>query len=97
LYGCRVVVADRWFPSSKTCSECGCIKTHLELSERSWQCQDCGAEHDRDLNAAKNLKMLAESSSVTACGEISAGQIRKSLTKLASVKQEPSTEVSAYG
>jgi putative transposase len=69
LNGSQVVVADRWFPSSKTCSECGCIKPHLELSERNWQCQDCGVEHDRDHNAAKNLKMLAESTSVTACGE----------------------------
>ena len=95
LYGSRVVVADRWFPSSKTCSECGCIKPHLALSERSWQCQDCGAEHDRDLNAAKNLKMLAESSSVTACGEPSSGKSRKRLAKLNSVKQEPSRLESA--
>jgi putative transposase len=86
FYGCRVVVADRWFPSSKTCSECGCIKPHLELSERNWQCQDCGTEHDRDHNAAKNLKMLAESTSVTACGEnVSPGA---TAAWLSSLKQE---------
>jgi putative transposase len=57
LYGARVVVADRWFPSSKTCSECGVVKETLGLSERSWSC-GCGAHHDRDLNAATNLKFM---------------------------------------
>lgn len=85
LYGSTVVVADRWFPSSKTCSECGCIKATLELSERTWQCGDCGAEHDRDHNAAKNLKILAESTSVSACGE----NVSPSVTAwLSSLKQE---------
>jgi putative transposase len=67
LYGSNLFVADRWFPSSKTCSSCDAVKETLELSERSWICA-CGAEHNRDVNAAINLKMLAESSSVSACG-----------------------------
>jgi putative transposase len=90
LYRSTVIVADRWFPSSKTCSSCGEVKPSLELSERVWQCAACGAEHDRDVNAAKNLEfMAAVTSTVTACGEKSSGQARKGLTKLVSVKQEP--------
>lgn len=56
--GHRTVVADRWFPSSKTCSECGTINKDLKLKDRSWTCA-CGAHHDRDLNAAINLEQLA--------------------------------------
>lgn len=57
--GLRTLVADRWFPSSKTCSECGTINTDLKLKDRSWTCA-CGARHDRDLNAAINLERLAD-------------------------------------
>jgi len=56
-YGAKIVVADRWFPSSKTCSECGVVKAKLPLSERLFLC-DCGAALDRDLNAAINLARL---------------------------------------
>ena len=56
--GHRTLVADRWFPSSKTCSECGAINSNLKLKDRSWTCA-CGARHDRDLNAAINLERLA--------------------------------------
>ena len=55
LYGKRVVIIDRWFPSSKTCNECGAIKTELSLNERIYECEHCGAVEDRDLNAAKNI------------------------------------------
>lgn len=58
LYGTEVVIADRFFPSSKTCSSCGVVKAELSLSERSWVCMSCGTDHDRDLNAAKNLRTL---------------------------------------
>jgi putative transposase len=58
LRGVAVVVADRWFPSSKTCSECGCVKSDLTLGDRVFQCDDCGHEQDRDLNAALNLQRL---------------------------------------
>jgi putative transposase len=54
-YGRRVVHLDRWFPSSKTCSECGFIKQDLRLKDRTWTCSRCGTEHDRDLNAAKMI------------------------------------------
>lgn len=55
LYGIKLVKADRWFPSSKTCSECGCVKHDLKLSDRVYKCTECGSEIDRDLNAAINL------------------------------------------
>jgi putative transposase len=55
MRGGQVVVADRFFASSKTCSACGHQLDDLPLSVRRWTCQDCGAVHDRDVNAAKNL------------------------------------------
>lgn len=58
-YGCRVVVAARFFPSSKTCSQCQDVKEALLLSERVFVCEVCGFTCDRDLNAARNLEQLA--------------------------------------
>jgi IS605 OrfB family transposase len=60
-YGCRLVVADRFFPSSKTCSGCGCVKAKLTLAERTFICEACGLKVDRDLNAARNLARLVQS------------------------------------
>lgn len=54
-YGIQLVVANRFYPSSKTCSYCGCIKSKLSLNERTYKCDSCGLEKDRDLNAAENL------------------------------------------
>lgn len=90
--GSLVVMADRWFASSKTCSDCGWKLEELPLSVRSWTCPNCGAEHERDVNAAKNLKEYAVSSTVSACGEEGSDQGRKFLVKPASVKQEVSTK-----
>jgi len=56
--GGRVIVADRWFASSKTCSGCGAVKAKLLLSERTYVCASCGMVADRDLNAALNLAAL---------------------------------------
>lgn len=53
--GIELVKADRFYPSSKTCSGCGCIKTDLKLSDRTYHCSDCGLTIDRDYNAAVNL------------------------------------------
>ena len=58
-YGTRLVVADRWYPSSRLCSVCGAKHGALTLKDREWTCPECGARHDRDLNAALNLKRLA--------------------------------------
>jgi len=84
--GRRLVVLDRWYPSSKTCSECGHLRATLSLSTRHWTCPGCGARHDRDLNAAKNI--LAAGRAVAACGaDVShSGSPRVR----SAVKQEPS-------
>jgi putative transposase len=65
-YGRRLVVIDRWYPSSKICSACGYLLSELSLSTRRWTCPCCRARHDRDLNAAKNI--LAAGLAVSACG-----------------------------
>ena len=64
----RIVVADRWYPSSKLCSCCGYRLETLDLGVRKWRCPSCSTLHDRDVNAAINLKNLAVSSTVSACG-----------------------------
>ena len=56
-FGCTLVVADRWFPSSKRCHMCGNVKEKLDLSERTYVCEACGLVEDRDVNAAINLEM----------------------------------------
>lgn len=71
-HGRRLVVIDRWYPSSKTCSACGHLLTELSLSSRAWCCPACRTLHDRDVNAAKNI--LAAGLAVAACG----GDVRHS-------------------
>ena len=56
MCGKHVVIANRWFPSSKTCSECGHKMDQMPLSVREWECPNCHTHHDRDINAAINLK-----------------------------------------
>ncbi|CAN5520724.1 IS607 family element RNA-guided endonuclease TnpB [soil metagenome] len=58
-YGSELVVADRWYPSSKTCSSCSSRKPRLGLGERTYTCETCGVSLDRDRNAAINLARLA--------------------------------------
>lgn len=58
MRGGRVIVVDRFFPSSKTCSECGSVVDKLPLHRREWDCPDCGAHHKRDGNAAKVLELV---------------------------------------
>ena len=55
--GARLHVIDRWYPSSKTCSNCGMVKTKLSLSERVYHCEECGLAIDRDVNAAINIQV----------------------------------------
>jgi putative transposase len=59
----EVVVCDRWFPSTKTCSQCGLVKRHMKLAERIFRCDTCGLVMDRDRNAAINLAAWAEAAS----------------------------------
>jgi len=70
-YGCEVLFADRFYPSSKRCSRCGNVKAELDLSERVYECDICHLILDRDLNAALNLERwtTASSAGIDACGE----------------------------
>lgn len=78
LYGAVVVKVDRFYPSSKTCHDCGSKNDGLTLSDRTWICEDCGVVHDRDENAAKNirdegLRLLADSPVVSTSGFVGPG------------------------
>jgi putative transposase len=90
-YGSKLVIAPRRFPSSKKCSGCGHKKEDLSLSEREYECEECGLKVDRDLNAALNLVTVSLPETLTACGE----DVRLDANshgiceKLTSVKQEP--------
>ncbi|MGW5126022.1 IS607 family element RNA-guided endonuclease TnpB [Streptomyces sp. NPDC004069] len=65
--GCGILAADRWYPSSKTCSGCGAVKAKLPLHIRTYECDACGLVIDRDANAALNLAALA-AAAVTGTG-----------------------------
>jgi putative transposase len=89
--GRTLVVVDRWYPSSKICSVCGHLLAELSLSTRHWTCPSCGARHDRDINAAKNILAaglaVARGSPGDACG----ADVRHSGSSRvrSAVKQEP--------
>ena len=87
--GGTLVLADRFYPSSKTCSGCGAVKAKLPLSERTYHCDHCGLDLDRDVNAARNLMHLAASGaeSQNACG----GCARPGTAGQRPAKQEPGT------
>jgi IS605 OrfB family transposase len=91
--GGRLVVADRWYPSSKTCSGCGAVKAKLALSEREYHCQACGLVIDRDRNAAANLAALAAQSDTAGSGPVAArGADQKTHPHgQVAVKREPGT------
>lgn len=92
----KLVVADRWFASSKICSDCDEKSDSLSLSVREWTCSFCSAHHDRDINAAKNLKKLAVSSTVSACGASSDGVATFVAASHGALKQE-SNVIAIYG
>jgi IS605 OrfB family transposase len=91
--GGRLMVADRWYPSSKTCSDCGTVKAKLALSERTYHCQACGLIIDRDHNAARNLAALAAQHHTAGSGPVAArGADQKTrLGGQVAAKREPST------
>ncbi|CQR43800.1 MAG TPA: RNA-guided endonuclease TnpB family protein [Thiomonas arsenitoxydans] len=90
MRGGAVKVADRFYASSKICSGCGNKLDALPLSARQWTCPVCGTHHDRDVNAAINLKNLTVSSTAAACGEDGSDRYRKTKVKPAPMKQEVS-------
>jgi putative transposase len=57
-YGKNLIQIGRFEPSSKTCSQCGQVNEKLTLSDRQWVCSSCGSLHDRDLNAARNIRQM---------------------------------------
>jgi putative transposase len=65
-YGRELIKIDRWFPSSKRCSNCGHIAEKMPLNIREWDCPECNTHHDRDLNASLNI--LAAGLAVSVCG-----------------------------
>jgi putative transposase len=87
--GGTLLVADRWYPSSKTCSSCGGRKPSLTLKERVFACDSCGHTEDRDVNAARNLLKLAASGAerLNACGRT----VRPGVAGHVPVNQEPGT------
>jgi len=91
--GGRMLIADRWYPSSKTCSGCGAVKTKLALSEREHECEACGLALDRDLNAARNLAALAAEFDTAGSGPVAGrGADRKTRVRgQVAVKREPGT------
>ena len=66
-HGRLLVRIDRWFPSSKLCSACGAVAESMPLNVRSWACP-CGAVHDRDVNAARNILAAGRAERLNACG-----------------------------
>ena len=85
-YGRELIKIDRWFPSSKRCGNCGHIVEKLPLNIREWECLKCGTNHDRDINAAKNI--LAAGLAVSVCGATARPKESKS-RKAGATKQKP--------
>jgi len=77
-HGRTIGTVDRWFPSSKKCSSCGHIKDKLPLDIREWTCPSCESHHQRDINAAKNIKAVGLT--VIACGDTADGEITDMLS-----------------
>ena len=69
-YGVNLIKIDRFAPSSKTCGKCGYVHKGLKLSERSWTCPECGTHHDRDFNAACNIKKFGLKALPTERGKV---------------------------
>ncbi len=85
VLACDFLTIDRFCPSSKTCSCCGYVLDRLPLGVRHWTCPACEAEHDRDVNAARNI--LAAGLAVSACGPDVRQRILQSMLQLG-MKQE---------
>jgi len=85
-YGRTLIKIDRWFPSSKRCSNCGYIAEKMPLNIREWECLSCGTVHDRDVNASVNI--LAAGLAVSVCGATVRPEQSKSV-KAGALKQKP--------
>jgi putative transposase len=92
-YGTRLVIADRWYPSSRLCSVCGWKNEALALRDRQWTCAQCATHHDRDLNAARNLERLATATALPVAspsgnGGAASGMVPETAGKVTPVKYE---------
>jgi putative transposase len=76
-YGRELIKIDRWFPSSKRCSNCGYIVEEMPLNIREWDCPKCDSHHDRDINASINI--LAAGLAVSVCGATIRAEQNKSV------------------
>ncbi|MEG4588851.1 RNA-guided endonuclease TnpB family protein [Microcoleus sp. MOSTC5] len=85
-YGRTLVEIDRWFPSSKRCSNCGYVAEKMPLGVREWECPSCGVVHDRDVNASVNI--LAAGLAVSVCGATVRPEQSKSV-KAGAMNQKP--------
>jgi putative transposase len=98
-YGAELVVADPFYPSSKTCSACGWVKAKLALDERTFVCEICGLVIDRDVNAARNLANLIDHVARSGRETLNAGgaDVRPGLAGLTVSKPEAGAEVPRIG
>lgn len=92
-YSTRLVIADRWYPSSRLCSVCDWKNEALALKDREWTCLQCGTHHDRDFNAAQNLKRLATATALPVASPSSndgtvAGMVSATAGKVTPVRYE---------
>ena len=101
-HGGTLVIADRWFASSKTCSDCGAVKAKLALSERTYTCETCAMVMDRDVNAALNLAQYGRNELMIAASgaeiENGRGADRKTgIARQVAVKRQPGTATPTAG
>ncbi|TDD71098.1 transposase [Actinomadura darangshiensis] len=93
--GRTLVVIDRWYPSSKTCSHCGHLLAQLSLSTRHWTCPGCRTRHDRDINAAKNILAAGRAVTGYSPGDVCGADVRRqgpSLPQSAAKQKHPRRE-----
>ncbi len=86
-HGKNLRVIGRFEPSSKMCSDCGTINRELKLADRSWTCTSCGTTHDRDVNAARNIKRMAFATQNTLSAPQGAEDYRQACRKATPVEQ----------
>jgi len=92
-YGVKIEKVDRFAPTSKLCSVCGSKNKTLKLSERVWTCSGCGSMHDRDVNAAKNIKKLGRGTPKVKPVERLAYTFSSKKKQARFVKQEPNAPI----